>query len=211
MLVPSPRAYTPRQRASLPGGAIDRWIAPLKRLLPWAAGACILAVLASILSTRQEFSFVLKRDQVMTSKERLRVERAVYRGADKQGRAFSVRADEAVQRTSAVPVVEMRGLDARIALASGPAHVTAGSGAYDIENDKLTLAGPVNAVQGGYALTTGTAVLDIATQKITSAGPVSGTSGLGQFSAARMDADVAGQRVVLSGGARLHIARRVVR
>ena len=208
MLAPSPRIYTPRERAALPGGAIDGWIAPLKRLLPWVAGGCIVAVLALSLAQRGEFSFVLKRDQVMTSKERLRVERAVYRGADKKGRPFSVRADEAVQRSSAVPVVEMRGLDARMTLTSGPARVTAGKGAYNIEDDTLTLAGPVNAVQGGYALTTGKATLDINTQHVTSDGPVSGRSRLGQFSAARMEADVIGQSLVLSGGARLHIARR---
>lgn len=211
MLARTPHIYTPREAAALPGGPIDAWLAPLKRLLPWAAIACVALVLLQIVSARPEFSFVLKREQAMTSKERLHVERAVYRGADKQGRPFSVRADDAVQRSSAVPMVEMRRIDAEMRLASGPARVTAGSGVYDIEHDRLSLAGPVNAVQGGYGLTTGRATLDIPSQHVVSDGPVTGHSALGRFSAARMEADVAGQSVVLSGGARLHIDRRVGR
>ena len=206
-----PPARTPRQRAALPGGPVDRWIGPLKRLVPWAAAACLGAVLAMTLAKRPEFSFVLKRDQVVTSKERLRVERATYRGADKQGRPFTVRADEAVQRSSSVPVVAMRDLDAEMRLSSGPARVRAASGDYDMEHDTLTLAGPVTAVQGGYGLNTGRATLDIAAQHLTSDGPVTGRGPLGTFSAARMEADVAGERVVLSGGARLHIARRAAK
>ncbi len=211
MLARTPPVYTPRQLAALPGGPVDRWIQPIKTLLPWAAAVCVVAVLALTLAQRPEFSFLLKREQAMTSKVRLRAERAVYRGADKQGRPFAVRADEAVQRNAADPVVEMRGLDAQMTLASGVARVTAGSGAYDIGHDLVTLAGPVNALQGGYALTTGRAVLDIAKQRVTSDGPVTGHSTLGNFSAARMTADLVGQSMVLSGGARLHIDRRAAK
>lgn len=208
MLARNPPIYTPRQHAVLPGGPLDRWIGPIKAVLPWAAGLGIVAVLALSLSNTKEFSFVLKRDQVMTSKERLRIERATYRGTDAQGRPFTVRADQAVQRTAAIPVVDVRGIDATMNLASGPARVTAASGAYDIEHDRMTLAGPVHAVQGGYALTTGRATLDIDKQTVASDGPVTGRSRLGSFAANRMNADVAGQTVILSGGARLHIDRR---
>jgi lipopolysaccharide export system protein LptC len=208
MLAPNPPAYTPRQRAVLPGGSVDRWIGPLKAVLPWAAGLGLAAVLALSLPNSKEFSFVLKRDQVMTSKERLRIERAVYRGTDAKGRPFTVRADQAVQRTAAVAVVDVRGIDATMKLASGPARITAASGAYDIEHDRMTLAGPVHAVEGGYALTTGRATLDIDKQTVASDGPVTGRSRLGNFTANQMNADVSGQTVVLSGGARLHIDRR---
>ncbi len=211
MLAPNPPIYTPRQQAALPGAGIDYWIRPLKMLLPWAAGACVVVVLAMSLSTRQEFSFVLHRNLVVTSAERLRIERATYRGTDTHGRRFTVRADQAVQRTAAIPVVDVRGIDATMLMTSGPARVTAGSGAYDIEHDTMTLAGPVHAVQGGYALTTGRATLDIGKQTVRSDGPVTGRSALGSFAANRMEADVSGQSVVLSGGARLHIDRRAAR
>lgn len=203
--------YTPRQRAVFPGGALDRWIVPLKRLLPVIAGATLIGVLVLTLSARQEFSFIVSKDKVARSSERLRVTRAVYRGADTRGRPFSVSAGEAVQRSSATPIVEMRDLTADMVLTAGPARVRARSGIYDIEHDRLTLNGPVDAVQGGYSLNTGRVMLDVPTEHVVSDGPVSGRSHLGQFTAAHLEADVVGERLVLSGGARLHIARRAAK
>lgn len=211
MLAPSPPIYTPRQRAVLPGAGLDWWVQPLKWLLPLAAGTVIAAVLVLTLSARQEFSFLLSKDKVARSSERLRIERATYRGADERGRPFSVSAAEAVQRSSSTPVVEMRGLSADMTLQDGPARVTAHSGLYDIEHDELTLDGPVHAVQGGYRLDTGRVMLDVKTEHVTSDGPVTGRSALGSFAAAHLDADVTGERLVLSGGARLHIARRAAK
>lgn len=206
-----PHPYTARERAALPGGSLDRWIGPFKWLLPWAAVACVVGLIVQIVSARPEFSFVLKREQAVTSPEHLRIERALYRGVDKEGRPFSLRADQAVQRSAAVPIVDVRGIDAEMRLASGPARVVAASGAYDIEHDKVTFIGPVHAVQGNYALTTGRATLDIKAQRLISDGPVTGRSALGAFRAAHMEADVAGQSVVLNGGASLHIDRRAAK
>jgi len=215
MLAPSiPRSqpqYTPRQRAVLPGGALDRWIVPLKRLLPFIAVVTLIGVLVLTLSARQEFSFIVSKDKVAHSSERLRVERAVYRGADTKGRPFSVSAGEAVQRSSATPIVEMRDLTANMTLDRGPAHVIASGGLYDIEHDRLTLTGPVNAVQGGYKLNTGQVMLDIKTEHLVSNGPVAGGSALGAFAANHLEADVLGERVVLSGGTHLHLARRTAK
>lgn len=208
--MPSP-SYTPRQRAVLPGGALDRWMVPLKRLLPFIAAATLIGVLVLTLSARQEFSFIVSKDKVARSSERLRVTRAVYRGADSKGRPFSVSAGEAVQRSSATPIVEMRDLLANMTLSGGRARVRATSGLYDIEHDRLTLNGPVDAVQGGYSLNTGRVVLDVPAEHVVSDGPVTGRSRLGQFTAAHLDADVVGERLVLSGGARLHIARRTAK
>ena len=206
-----PQQFTPRQRAVLPGAGLDRWIRPLKWLLPLAAALAIAAALAMTLAARQEFSFLLSKDKVAASRDRLRIERATYRGADTKGRAFSVTADQAVQRSSATPIVEMRGLTAEMALADGPARITAGSGLYDIEHDRLTLNGPVDAVQGNYRLDTGRVLLDVKTQKVVSDGPVAGRSRLGSFTAPHLEADVVGQRILLTGGARLHIARRTAK
>lgn len=200
-----------RQRAALPGGSIDRWLRPVKRLLPWAAAATLAATLALALSKGGEFSFILKRGEFTTAAERLRAERATYRGLDDRGRAFTLTADEAVQRSAALPVVELRALTAELALAGGPARLTAAAGEYDLERDRVLLAAPVRAAQGGFALDTGRATLDLKSKRLASEGPVTGRSRLGRFTAGRMTADLAGDHVVLSGGARLHIDRRARR
>ena len=199
--------FTARQRAALPGGVLDTRVRILKRAVPIAAGVTLAAVLALTLSAREEFSFLLSKDSVATSRDRLRISRATYRGDDSRGRPFTVSAGSAVQRSSATPVVELTQLEARMGLENGPARITAAAGRYDLLEETLTVERPVVDAAGGYALSTGQLAIDIGEQRAVSTTPVAGRTPLGTFEAARMEADVGGERIILSGGARLRIAR----
>ena len=92
-----------RRLWAMPGSRWDRRVRLLKRVLPIAAGAIMVACLAWPLTARQEFSFVLSRDSVDKARERLRIEQPMYRGKDRRGRSFSItaaRAPSSAQRMS---------------------------------------------------------------------------------------------------------------
>ena len=72
---------------------------------------------------RQEVSFILDKNQVETAPERMRIEAARYQGKDDKGQPFTIRAQRAVQPTSDQPIVDIRGMFARLGLASGPATI----------------------------------------------------------------------------------------
>lgn len=203
---------TRRQRSALPGSGRDRVFGVLKWLLPAAAGALLATIVILPLSKVQEFSFLLAKDKVAMARERLRVDNAVYRGETMKGEAFTISAGGAVQRRSAVPVVELRRLTARLRLSDGPATVTAPSGQYFIESDRLRIAGPVTVDStAGYAIDAATVDIDINRRTVATAAPVTGTLPLGRFRAGRMNGDIQGRNVVLSGGVHLRTYGRAGR
>ncbi len=198
-----------RRRWALPGSAWDRQVIVLKRLLPSIAAIIFLACLIWPLTAQQEFSFILSRDGVEKAGERLRMEAPMYRGEDSRGRPFSILADEAVQRTSNTPVVELKRIEAQLTMEEGVATVTAPSGRYDLEAEKLNVLGPVVFHRpDGFALQTGDVAVDLPTRKATSIGKVTGQMPLGSFSASRLDADIETRVVTLSGGVKMRITQR---
>jgi len=203
---------TRRQRAALPGSGRDTMFGVLKWLLPAAALAVLAAIVILPLSKVQEFSFLLDKDKVAMAQERLRLDNAVYRGETQRGEAFVISAAGAVQRSSAVPVVELQKLTARLRMADGPATVTAPSGRYFMATDKLQIIGPVTMDSAnGYSLDSRTVDIDLNTRKVVTDAPVTGTLPIGDFRAARLNADIQGRRVVLSGGVHLRIFGRAGR
>jgi lipopolysaccharide export system protein LptC len=197
---------TARQKAARPGSRHDTIMALLKWLLP----ALALAVLATIviwpLTKVNEFSFLLAKDSVGMAAERLRIDNAVYRGETNKGEAFVISAQGAVQRSSAVAIVELTGLQAKLAMVEGPAKVTAPSGKYFIETDRLQVAGPVRLDSAaGYTLDSSTIDIDLNTRAVTSAEPVTGTLPIGTFSAGSFAGDIQGRKLVLDGGTHLRI------
>ena len=127
-----------RQRQAAPGGFHDRLIKILAIALPMATGAIVAFLVIAPFSPRSEVSFILDRDKVEQVDERLRVDNATYRGADKKGRPFSLVADEAVQKSSKEGIVRLDEVIARILLADGPAQLTADGGEYTIADDYLS-------------------------------------------------------------------------
>ncbi len=184
-------------------------MAVLKWLLPAAALVLGLTIMIWPLVGVQEFSFLLAKDQVALSRERLRVDRAEYRGKTAAGEAFSISAGSAVQRTSAEPIVELTDLAARLEGRDGPATVSAPSGRYFIEDDRLEVAGPVKLrSDGGYTVDADTVAIDLKRRTVKTDVPVSGRLPMGTFRSNRMEGDLVGNRVSLIGNVHLRINQR---
>jgi lipopolysaccharide export system protein LptC len=196
-----------RQIFAAPGGFHDRLIRFLAVALPAGIGVIAAVMILSPLSPRGEISFLLDRNKVAVTHERLRVDNATYRGADSDGRAFSVSAGRAVQESARVPVVRMDNLVATIVLADGPAALTAQSGTYDFDTDRVAVAGPVNfTTTDGYRMVTSHVDIDLKGRQVTGSGGVSGAIPAGTFTADRIVANLAERTVTLDGHARLHMA-----
>jgi len=195
-----------RRAFAAPGGSHDRTLRLLNSVLPMGVGVIVAVMLVSPLFPRNEVSFLLDRNKVAITTERLRVANAMYRGQDNQGRAFEVTAGNAVQHSAQVPVVDMQGLMATIQLADGPATVAAREGRYELDTDRVMVPGQLDfRAADGYAMTTRGVGIDLKTRRATGSGGVSGQVPSGTFSADRLTADLANRSVMLEGHARLRM------
>ncbi|MGB7407910.1 MAG: LPS export ABC transporter periplasmic protein LptC [Pontixanthobacter sp.] len=195
-----------RQRFATPGGRHDRLIAFLGKALPMGVGVLAAFMIITPLSPRGEISFLLDRNKVAVIDERLRVDNALYRGQDNDGQPFSLTAGEAVQRSSAEGIVRLQEVVARILLPGGPARLTAGGGAYDLDRDRVDVPGEVRfAAADGYNLLTRNVLIDLDGKTLRGSGGVSGTVPAGTFSANRMEVDLAARTVALDGNATMRM------
>ena len=191
-----------------PGGLHDHLIRVMKIVLPALVGMLLAYLLLSPLSKKAEISFLLDKNKVDVAGERLKVQAAQYRGLDNQGRPFTIDTASAVQATSSEPVVEIRGMAARIMLAEGQATLRAERGRYDMEKQTVDVAGPILfTAADGYRLETSDVALNLNDQTMASRRTVSGKMPLGSFTAGRMQVDLPNRKVVLTGRARLHIVQ----
>ena len=189
-----------------PGGFHDWLVRILKIALPAGVGALLAYMLLSPLSEKKEVSFLLDKNKVETAKERLRVEKAQYRGIDDRGRPFVIDAETAVQPSSAEPLVHIDGMAARIQLEEGPAVLRAERGRYDMNAQTVDVLGPILfTAADGYRLETRDVAIDLNTRSLSGSNGVEGVMPLGRFSAQRMEVDLPSRTVVLTGRARLHI------
>lgn len=192
-----------RRAFALPGGAHDRLVRFLAKALPGGVGAVVAVMIIAPMFPRGEVSFLLDRNRVAVTQERVRLEQATYRGQDNKGRAFSLTAGSALQRSATHPEVEMRNLAAQMLLADGPAELRAPGGLFHYDSNKVDVYGPVEFNSaGGYRLTTSNVSIDLKAQRASGTGGVSGTVPSGTFSAGQIDADLANRTVTLSGRAR---------
>jgi lipopolysaccharide export system protein LptC len=142
----------------------------------------------------------------------MRVEQARYVGTDNQGQKFLMTAERALQRSSDEPLVDIRGMYARLALPRGPLMITADRARYNLDTQRVAVNGPVRvAGPDGYRLATSNVTVDLKQRRLASAGQVSGQMRLGQFQAGRLRADLGDRTVTLDGGARLKIIQGAVR
>lgn len=190
----------------LPGGPRDSFVAAAKWAFP-VASAILFAILVVLpLSATQEFSFLLSKDSAPHAGERMRMQEASYRGETSRGEGFEIIAKSGVQKTSAVPVVVLTGLAARVDQEDGPATVTAPSGEFFIEQNRLVVEGPVVARSAsGYSLDGNAIEVDINQNRVSSENPVSGTLPMGEFRANAFTADIPGRNVSMTGGVKLRI------
>lgn len=197
-----------RRLWAAPGGSHDRKVHVLARWLPGLVGVVAAAMIVGPLFTEGELSFLLDRNKVAVTQERLRVNNAMYRGEDKRGRPFTVTAGSAVQITSTVPVVQMENLAARIRLTDGPAELTAVRGKYDYSAQTVAVEGPVVfTAADGYRLTTANVAIDLRNREVTGSGGVSGAIPSGTFSAERISADLDNRILMLDGNVRMRFVQ----
>ena len=195
-----------RRRFAAPGGSHDRLIAFLSKALPAAIGLIAAIMVLSPLSPRGEIGFLLDRNEVAITSERLAVDSAMYRGKDSQGRPFRVLAGSAAQESADVPVVDLDDLQAQLQMTEGPARISAPSGSYDYRTEQITVDGPVVfSAADGYRMETKNVRIDLDSQVAVCAGGVSGSVPTGSFSADRIYADLRGRNVRLEGNARLRM------
>lgn len=195
-----------RQHFAAPGGAHDRLVKFLATALPMAVGVVAALMVITPLSPRGEVSFLLDRNKVEEIDERLRADRALYRGQDDKGRPFSLTAGEAVQRSSAEGIVRMRDLVARLLLPEGPAQIVAPAGIYNLNTDQVQVPGTVRfSAADGYAMQLDGVSVNLPERTVTGAGGVSGTVPAGSFSANRLEVDLDARTVSLVGNARLRM------
>ncbi len=195
-----------RRHFAAPGGSHDRLVAFLAKALPAGIGVVVAVMILVPLSPRGEISFLLDRNRVAVTSERIKVQDATYRGQDNHGRDFEVTAGTAVQQSADVPIVEMLDLSALMQLSDGPARLQAPRGAYNYDTEKIDVGGPVRFLApGGYSLETSKVGVDIKRKVVIGSGGVQGTVPTGTFRADSLQADLENRTVTLAGRARLRM------
>jgi lipopolysaccharide export system protein LptC len=206
------RKRATQQRWAVPGSAHDRLIRWSKVVLPSAVGVLIAVLALAPLDKHGDVSFILDKKKVENASERMRVEQARYVGTDNKGQKFVMTAQRALQRSSDVPLVDIEGMFAQLALERGPLMIAANQGRYNLDTQKVAIDGPVRvAGPDGYRLATRDVTVDLKQRQLASAGPVAGQMRLGQFQAGQLHANLGERTVVLDGGARLKIVQGAVR
>jgi lipopolysaccharide export system protein LptC len=201
-----------KQRWAVPGSSHDRLVRFAKIALPSAVGVVIAFLAMAPLEKKGDVSFILDKNQVENAPERMRVEQARYVGEDNDGQKFQIVANRARQRTSEEPIVDIWGMLAKLGLKQGPVTVAANEGRYNLDQQRVTVPGPVRvAGPEGEQLVTRGVTLDFKNHVMTGDGGVSGRMELGQFEAGRLRANLDSRTIVLDGGARLKIVQGTVR
>jgi len=192
-----------------PGSSHDRVVRTGLVVLPMGIGVLGAFLVISPLLMGGDVSFVLDKNKVDISPERLRIDAAEYRGSDEKGRPFHLHAGSALQRSSAEPIVRLNDLAAEIRLDDGPASIKADSGHYNMTSERVAIDGPLKfQTADGYVLNTNNATVDLKTRKLESGGAVTGNTPSGVFSANKLTADLESRTVSLEGRARLRIQPR---
>jgi lipopolysaccharide export system protein LptC len=195
-----------------PGGLHDWLMRFLKIALPAIVGLLLAYLLLSPLSKEKEVSFLLDKNKVDAARERLKTQKAEYRGLDDKGRPFSIQAAQAVQAKSSEPVIDIGGMAAKIQLEDGPATITADKARYNMDTQKVDVLGPILfTASDGYRLETRDVALDLNKNTAVSGGGVEGQMRLGRFTAGGMSVDLPQRRIVLTGRPRLHIKQGAIR
>jgi lipopolysaccharide export system protein LptC len=201
-----------KQDWAIPGSRHDRLIRFAKIALPSAVGVLVAFLALAPLDREGDVSFILDKNKVENSPERMRVEEARYVGEDNDGQKFQIVAQRALQQTSDVPIVDIWGMMAQLGLRQGPLSITADKARYDLDAQRVQVPGLVRvAGPDGYQLATQDVLVDLKNRNLTSNGGVSGRIALGEFQAGRLRADLGERTVVLDKGARLKIVQGAVR
>ena len=200
-----------KQHWAVPGSQHDRIVRLAKIALPVAVGMLIAFLALAPLDRSGDSSFILDKNKVDNAPERMRVDVARYTGQDESGRPFTIVAQSAVQRSSDLPIVDIRGMLARLVLPQGPVTMVANLARYNLDEHILRVVGPIRVTgPEGYRLNASDVTVDLKQRTVTGSGDVQGEMELGRFSAGRLRADLGERTVTLDQGARLKIVQGAV-
>jgi lipopolysaccharide export system protein LptC len=201
-----------RRHFAAPGGSHDRLIALLAKALPAGIGIVAAVMILIPLSPRGEISFLLDRNKVAVTTDRVKVDDAAYRGSDAKGRPFLVTAGDAVQHKASVPIVSMNQLIAQLKLNDGPGEIRAPNADYNIDTDNIAVNGPVDfSAPDGYHMVTENVDIDLKNRSAVGSGGVSGTVPTGTFRANDIKVDLESRVISLEGNARLRMTPGKIR
>lgn len=197
---------------AVPGSRHDRLVRATKLVLPVLIAGLVVLLAIAPFDKRGDASFILDKNKVAAAQERMRVEAARYTGTDDKGQKFSINADRAIQPTSDRPIVDIQGMRARLELERGPLSILALNGRYNLDEQKVSIDGPVRvAGPDGYRLETRDVGVDLKRRTLASRGRVTGEMRLGSFEAGGMTADLGTHEVVLTDKVHLNIKQGAIR
>ena len=189
---------------------IVRWT---KIALPSAVGVLIAVLALAPLDKKGDVSFILDKKKVQSAPERMRVEAARYTGTDDKGQQFVMTANRAIQPSSDTPLVDIRGMFARLNLDQGPLLIAANQGRYNIDTQRVAIDGPVK-VAGDRRLPAQHQRRQRRPEAAPAREPGPGAGRDAAWPVPRQpafSADLGEHKVVLDGGARLKIVQGAVR
>jgi lipopolysaccharide export system protein LptC len=190
-------------------GSHDLTIRLLQLALPALVGALAAVMLFAPFSERGELSFLLAKDEIEVTPQRLRVDAARYQGRDNLGRPFMISAGRAIQRSSADPILRISALSARIQLNDGPANLAAEAADYDPSSDQVQVRGPVNLrTADGFTLAVRDVRIDLKRRTMSSDRRVTGRLPFGSFSANSIRANIETRAVMLRGSVQTRLNPR---
>jgi lipopolysaccharide export system protein LptC len=201
-----------KRQWAVPGSRHDKLVRATRFVLPILIVGLVVLLAIAPFDKRGDASFILDKNKVAAAQERMRVEAARYTGTDDKGQKFSINADRAIQPTSDRPIVDIHGMRAQLDLERGPLSILALNGRYNLDEQKVSIDGPVRvAGPDGYKLETRDVGVDLKRRTLASRGRVTGEMRLGSFEAGRMTADLGTHEVVLTDKVHLNIKQGAVR
>ncbi|MEM6683776.1 MAG: LPS export ABC transporter periplasmic protein LptC [Pseudomonadota bacterium] len=202
--------WQPERFAPRIGGKFDKTIWLLRIVLPLIGIALLVLTIAYPFLSERESSFVLARDSVETSQERLRMVNPRYSGLDAQERPFQIRAENAMQPRGVADEVQLNGIEADMVIEDTTAvSIIAGDGVYQPTDEKLQLVGPVTiTTSNGYTIDAADSTVLLTERAVTSDKRLVANGPLGQFKAKRFEARIDEDRLIFRGGVKAYIDPR---
>lgn len=198
---PKDQAWRPSRFTPRIGGRYDKAIAALRVFLPATAIVVVLATAAYPIFKARETSFVLARNNIAASEDRLRMINPRYSGVDSAQRPFEVRAESAVQPRGVSDSIILTGIGAVMALdETDLAEIKANKGIYQTAEETLEMQAPVLVVTTtGYRIDALKTRVDLddhivkSDQRVEAAGP------LGVFRANGFESKIDADSLIFTG------------
>jgi lipopolysaccharide export system protein LptC len=195
------RDWTARTRdTALHALRYSRFVTVMKRALPVAAGALIVAVIAYSLVPRQS-DRLLTSTSVGTITNDLTMMKPRLSGTDHHGHPFVVTADAAVQDSTNVRRATLKNVQADLTLDDARwLNATAAKGFVDMDKGTLALSGGIAVFSDdGYEIHTARADVDLKKGLLSGSSQVTGHGPSGTLAADTFTLDRRTQRLVLAG------------